>query len=152
MVTLTISLYTNVTLTFDIGFGLDHPVHGGYGWGRHAWRRMKAIVKQRKLKSGHGHHKGPDTKTNWPTDRRSQYNLTWTCVISLQITDPSSRQRGRPTWRRKKVIVTKRDVKSGHPFQKGPDTKTNWTADRRSQYNVTWTCVIALKITDPPSH
>jgi hypothetical protein len=28
MVTLKISPYTNVTLTFD--FGLDHPVHGGY--------------------------------------------------------------------------------------------------------------------------
>jgi hypothetical protein len=27
MVTLKISPYTNVTLTFD--FGLDHPVHGG---------------------------------------------------------------------------------------------------------------------------
>jgi hypothetical protein len=29
MVTLKISPYTHVTLTFD--FGLDHPVHGGYG-------------------------------------------------------------------------------------------------------------------------
>jgi hypothetical protein len=29
MVKLKISPYTNVTLTFD--FGLDHPVHGGYG-------------------------------------------------------------------------------------------------------------------------
>jgi hypothetical protein len=29
MVTLRISPYTNGTLTFD--FGLDHPVHGGYG-------------------------------------------------------------------------------------------------------------------------
>jgi hypothetical protein len=29
---------------------------------------------------------GPDTKTNWPTDRRSQYNLSRTFVISLQIT------------------------------------------------------------------
>jgi hypothetical protein len=31
MVTLIISPYTNVTLTFDFDFGLDHPVHGGYG-------------------------------------------------------------------------------------------------------------------------
>jgi hypothetical protein len=30
MVTLKISPYTNVTLTFDFDFGLDHPVHGGY--------------------------------------------------------------------------------------------------------------------------
>jgi hypothetical protein len=29
MVTIEISLYINVTLTFD--FRLDHPVHGGYG-------------------------------------------------------------------------------------------------------------------------
>jgi hypothetical protein len=65
MVTLKISPYTNVTLTFDFDYGLDHPVHGRY----------------------------PDTKTNWPTDRRSH----WTCVIALQITDPSSRQRGHAT-------------------------------------------------------
>jgi hypothetical protein len=31
MVTLKISPYTNVTLTFDFEFGLDHTVHGGYG-------------------------------------------------------------------------------------------------------------------------
>jgi hypothetical protein len=31
MVTLKISPYTNVNLTFDFGFGLNHPVHGGYG-------------------------------------------------------------------------------------------------------------------------
>jgi hypothetical protein len=31
MVTLRISPYTNVTLTFDFDFGLDHPVHVGYG-------------------------------------------------------------------------------------------------------------------------
>jgi hypothetical protein len=71
---------------------------------------------------------------NWPPDRRSQYNLTWTCVIALQITDPSSRQRGRPTWRRKKV--TQRNVTSGQLLQKGHSTKTNWPPDRRSQYNI----------------
>jgi hypothetical protein len=31
MITLTISPYINVTLTFDFDFGLDRPVHGGYG-------------------------------------------------------------------------------------------------------------------------
>jgi hypothetical protein len=31
MVTLTISPCSNVTLTFDFDFGLDRPVHGGYG-------------------------------------------------------------------------------------------------------------------------
>jgi hypothetical protein len=31
MVTLKISPYTNVILTFNFDFGLDHHVHGGYG-------------------------------------------------------------------------------------------------------------------------
>jgi hypothetical protein len=31
MITLKVSAYTNVTLTFDFDFWLDHPVHGGYG-------------------------------------------------------------------------------------------------------------------------
>jgi hypothetical protein len=31
MVSLNISLYTKVTLTFGFVFGLDHPVRGGYG-------------------------------------------------------------------------------------------------------------------------
>jgi hypothetical protein len=58
-----------VTLNFGFDFGLDHPVHGGYGWGRHTWRRKKVIVKQRKLISGHGPHRGLEIKKNWPTDR-----------------------------------------------------------------------------------
>jgi hypothetical protein len=37
--------------------------------------KKKVLVRQRKLKSGHWPQRGPDTKTNWPTDRRSQYNL-----------------------------------------------------------------------------
>jgi hypothetical protein len=39
--------YTNVTLTFDFDFRLDHPVHGGYGWGSPTPRRMIVTVKQR---------------------------------------------------------------------------------------------------------
>jgi hypothetical protein len=31
VVALKISLCTDVILTFDFDFGLDHPVHGGYG-------------------------------------------------------------------------------------------------------------------------
>jgi hypothetical protein len=31
MVTLKVSLYTKVTLTFDFDFGLDHPDYGRYG-------------------------------------------------------------------------------------------------------------------------
>jgi hypothetical protein len=58
--------------------------------------------------------------------------LNWTCVIALQITDPSSRQRGRPIWKIKKVIFTQINVTSGHLLQKGQDTKANWPTDRRS--------------------
>jgi hypothetical protein len=55
----------------------------------------------------------------------------WTCVIALQITDPSSRQRGRPTWKIKKIIVAQINVTSGHLLQKRQDTNTNWPTDRR---------------------
>jgi hypothetical protein len=46
MVTLQISPYTNVTLTFDVNFGLDHPIRGGYGRAGPTPRRKKEIVKQ----------------------------------------------------------------------------------------------------------
>jgi hypothetical protein len=60
----------------------------------------------------------------------------WTCIIALQITDPSSRQRWCPTWKNKKVIVTQINVTSGHRLQKGHDTKMNWPTERWSQYNL----------------
>jgi hypothetical protein len=41
VVTLKISPYTNVTLTFD--FGLDHSVHEVYGWGSPTPRRKKVL-------------------------------------------------------------------------------------------------------------
>jgi hypothetical protein len=47
MVTLKISPYTNVALTFDFDFGLDHLVHGGYGSGNPTQKRKKVIFKQR---------------------------------------------------------------------------------------------------------
>jgi hypothetical protein len=72
MVTLRISPCTNMTLTFD--FGLDHPVQGGYGWGSSTQRRL-SDCQTKKLKSGYVSHWRPGTKTNWPTDRRSQCNL-----------------------------------------------------------------------------
>jgi hypothetical protein len=37
--------------------------------------KKKVIVTQRNLKSGHLPQRGPDTKTNRPTDHWSQYNL-----------------------------------------------------------------------------
>jgi hypothetical protein len=131
MVTLNISPYTNVTLTFDFEFGLDHPVHGWYGWESPTQRRKKVIAKQRKLKL-----RGPTPRR---TDRLTvgrDITWTWTFVIALQIADPSSRQRGLSTWRRNKVIATQRKVKSGHLLERGPDTKTNWPTDRQSQYNL----------------
>jgi hypothetical protein len=65
-------------------------------------------------------------------------NVTWnrTCVIALQITDPSSPQRGRPTLKIKKIIVTQINVTSGHLLKKRQGTKTNWPTDRRSQCNL----------------
>jgi hypothetical protein len=62
MVTLKISPWTNVTLSFDFDFGLDHPVHGGYGWASPTSRRW-SNCQTKKLKS------------NWPTDRWLQCNL-----------------------------------------------------------------------------
>jgi hypothetical protein len=35
-------------------------------------QKNKVIVTERNLKSCHLPQKGPGTKTNWPTDRRSQ--------------------------------------------------------------------------------
>jgi hypothetical protein len=102
-------------------------------WVRASCMKKKVIFKQRTLNSHHRHYKRADTKTNWPTVSR---NITWTCVIALQIIDPSYRQRGRPAWRRKKVTVTQINVNSGHLLQKGPDTKTNWPSDRQSQYKL----------------
>jgi hypothetical protein len=37
--------------------------------------RRRSNCQTEKLKSGYGPNWGPSTKTNWPTDRRSQYNL-----------------------------------------------------------------------------
>jgi hypothetical protein len=74
MVTLKISPCTKVTLTFHFDFALDHPFHGDMSEGAlHPRRRSNCQTK--KLKSGYGPHWGPGTKTNWPTDRRSQCNL-----------------------------------------------------------------------------
>jgi hypothetical protein len=66
--------FTNVTMTSDFDFGLDHPAHGGYGRGRPT-RTQKVTVKERKLKCGHRPHRGPGAKTNWRTDRNLNFNL-----------------------------------------------------------------------------
>jgi hypothetical protein len=76
----------------------------------------------------------PDTKMNWPTDHRSQYNLTWTCVIALQITDASSHQRGHlheeeSNCHSKKYLVTR--------SKRGPTPR--WTVRLTVGCNITWT-------------
>jgi hypothetical protein len=49
-----------------------------YQRGRLTWRSKKEIVKQRKLKSGHGLHKGPTPRQ---TDRLTLgRNITWTWI------------------------------------------------------------------------
>jgi hypothetical protein len=125
MVTLKTSPCTIVTLTVD--FGLDHPVHEGYGWGSPTPRR-RSNCQTKKLKSGYGPQWGPGTKTNWPTDRWSQCNLKLNLRHCTANTDPSSRQRGKI----KKVIVTQITVTCGHLLQEGQDTKMNWPTDLRS--------------------
>jgi hypothetical protein len=60
-------------------------------------KKKESNFQTKKIKPGHGPHRVPDSETNLPTDHPSQYNLTSTCIITLQITDPSSCQRGRLT-------------------------------------------------------
>jgi hypothetical protein len=118
MVTLTMAPCTNLTLTFDFYFVLDRPVHGGYGWGSPTPRK-RSNCQTKKLKWG----SAPRRTGRQTVGRNVTWN--WTCVIALQITDPTSRQRGRPTWKIKKVIVTQINVTSGHLLQQGQDTKMN---------------------------
>jgi hypothetical protein len=50
MVRLKISTYSNVTLTFDFDFGLDHFVHGDMGEGAlHRKERKKLSNKEIKI-------------------------------------------------------------------------------------------------------
>jgi hypothetical protein len=64
---------------FYVALHASHAVLPSCSWG--IWVREPYTEKKsrncqtKKLKSGHGPPMGPGTKTNWPTDRRSQYNL-----------------------------------------------------------------------------
>jgi hypothetical protein len=53
-------------------------------------------VSLKKLKSGHPSQMGPDTKMNWPTDRRLQYNFDtqYTSALLLEVGHAWSRRRG----------------------------------------------------------
>jgi hypothetical protein len=88
-----ISPCTNVTLIFNFDFELVHPVRGGYGWGGPIPKR-RSNCQTKKLKSCGPAPRGTGRQT---VSRNVTWN--WTCVIALQITDPSSHQRGRPTWK-----------------------------------------------------
>jgi hypothetical protein len=48
MVTLKISPCTNVNLTFNFDFGLDHPVHGG--WVREPYTEKTKYLSNKKIR------------------------------------------------------------------------------------------------------
>jgi hypothetical protein len=51
-----------------------------------------------------------------------------------QMTDPTSRQRGRPNWTGQKISYKENEKKkSGHGPQMGLNTKTYWLTDHQSQ-------------------
>jgi hypothetical protein len=105
MVTLKILPYTNVTLTFDFDFGLDHPVHGGYGWGSPIPRR-RSNCQTKKLKSGH-----VSCNITW----------NWNCIIALHITDCPLIREGAPHQQTRKclIIIKERRGKIDCGSQKG---------------------------------
>jgi hypothetical protein len=127
MVTLKSLPCTNVTWTSDFDIGLDHPVHSGYGWGSPIPRR-RSNCETKKLKSGYGPHWRPSTRTNWPTDRRSQCNLKVLHCTPNYLPVLSSERA--PYMKNEKSNC--HSNKSGHLLQKGQDTKTNWPTDCRS--------------------
>jgi hypothetical protein len=130
MVTFKISPYTNVTWNFYFDFGLDHPVHGGYGWGSPIPRTNKIIVKQRKLKSE------PGTKTNWPTDCRSKYNMNLNLLhITANYRSILSSERA-PYLKKKESNCHSKKCNIWSPAPNGARHQDDWLTDRRSQYNL----------------
>jgi hypothetical protein len=83
--------------------------------------------RTKKLKSGHGPIGGPAPRRTGRQSVGRNITWNWTCAVALQITDPSFRQRGRPTWKNSHSNLT-----SGHPLRKGQNTKTSWPTVRRS--------------------
>jgi hypothetical protein len=78
--------------------------------------KKESSCQTKKLESGHGPHWGPGTKTNWPTDRRSQYSLKLNlhhCTANYRLVFSLERE---PYMKnlKKKVIITQRNVTSGH--------------------------------------
>jgi hypothetical protein len=67
-------------LWLDFVFGLDHPVHGGYGWGSPRPRR-RSNCQTKKLKSG--------------------YRRTGRQTVGCNVTLPS--MGGEPMWRRVRI-------------------------------------------------
>jgi hypothetical protein len=132
---------SNLTWTWTCVIALQIAGRPSRQRGRPTWKE-KVIVTQRKryVTSGHSSKRGLTPRRTVRLTVGSNITWTWTCVIALQIIGSPSRQRWRPTWSSKRasymkekviVIQRKRNVTSGHSFQKGPDTKTNCPTDRR---------------------
>jgi hypothetical protein len=47
-------------------------------------KKKEVNCNSKKLKYGHLYQKGPDTKTNWPTDRRWQCNFDFNYEIMFK--------------------------------------------------------------------
>jgi hypothetical protein len=52
---------------------------------RAPYMKKKVVVKQRKLKSDHGHRRGRDTKTNRSIESRRQYDLNLNLNLNLNL-------------------------------------------------------------------
>jgi hypothetical protein len=72
---------------------------------------------------------GPGTKTNWPTYHRLQYNFKLRHSTANYRPVLSSE---RAPYMKEKVIVTQRNVISGHKFQGELNTKTYMPTDLQS--------------------
>jgi hypothetical protein len=60
-------------------------------------KKKESNYQTKNLKSGHGPHKGPDTKTKWPTDRRSQYEYNWKSTFESFLQKAWTEERAIPS-------------------------------------------------------
>jgi hypothetical protein len=107
------------------GFELDHPVHGGYGWGSPTPRRQ-SNCQTKKIRSGVRHQ---DELTD---RRRSQCNFKLNLRHCTANYIPVLSSERAPYMKNKESNCHLNKLTSGHLLQKGQDTKTNWPTDRRS--------------------
>jgi hypothetical protein len=83
------------------------------------WMRRRSNCQTKKLKFGYSPIGSPAPRQTGRQTVGRNLTWNWTWVIALQITGPSSGQRGRPTWKIKNLIVTQINVTSGHLLQRG---------------------------------